>query len=143
MKKLLFSFDIGHASIGWAALDTTLAHEPELQGCGTVLFPTDDCLARTRRQLRRQRRHIRSTRTRIARMKKLFLHLGVLSQAELDEPGGPWPWKLAARVHAGGPLLSWRELWDVLRWYAHNRGYDGNRKWSRDEEASADDTEKE
>ncbi|MCF7789998.1 MAG: hypothetical protein K9N47_28015 [Prosthecobacter sp.] len=143
MKKLLFSFDIGHASIGWAALDTTHPHEPELQGCGAVLFPTDDCLASTRRQLRRQRRHIRSTRTRIARMKKLFLHLGVLSQAELDEPGGPWPWKLAARVHAGGDLLSWRELWDVLRWYAHNRGYDGNRKWSRDEEADADDTEKE
>ena len=143
MKKLLFSFDIGHASIGWAALETTLPHEPELQGCGAVLFPTDDCLASTRRQLRRQRRHIRSTRTRIARMKKLLLQLGVLSQVELDEPGGPWPWKLAARVHAGGALLSWRELWDVLRWYAHNRGYDGNRKWSRDEEADADDTEKE
>lgn len=143
MKKLLFSFDIGHASIGWAALDTTHSHEPELQGCGAVLFPTDDCLASTRRQLRRQRRHIRSTRTRIARMKKLLLHLDVLSQAELDEPGGPWPWKLAARVHAGGSLLSWRELWDVLRWYAHNRGYDGNRKWSRDEEADNDDTEKE
>ena len=76
-------------------------------------------------------------------MKKLLAHLDVLSMAELDEPGGPWPWKLAARVHAGGALLSWRELWDVLRWYAHNRGYDGNRKWSRDDEADADDTEKE
>lgn len=143
MKKLLFSFDIGHASIGWAAFDTTQEHAPELQGCGSVLFPTDDCLASTRRQLRRQRRHIRSTRTRIARMKKLLAHLGVLTMPQLDEPGGPWPWKLAARVHAGGPLLSWHELWDVLRWYAHNRGYDGNRKWSRDDSEDAEDTDKE
>jgi CRISPR-associated endonuclease Csn1 len=143
MKKLLFSYDIGHASIGWAAMDTTTEHKPELLGCGTVLFPTDDCLASNRRQLRRQRRHIRSTRTRIARIKMLLAHLGVLSAAQLDEPGGPWPWKLAARVHAGGPLLSWQEMWDVLRWYAHNRGYDGNRKWSRDDEEDSEDTEKE
>lgn len=142
MKKLLFSFDIGHASIGWAVLDTTAERLPTIKGCGSVLFPTDDCLASTRRQLRRQRRHIRSTRMRIARMKRLLAQLGVLTPAQLDEPGGPWPWKLAARVHAGGPLLSWRELWDVLRWYAHNRGYDGNRKWSRDDEEDADDTEK-
>lgn len=143
MKKLLFSFDIGHASIGWAVLDTTTSQKPELQGCGSVLFPTDDCLASTRRQLRRQRRHIRSTRMRIARMKRLLAHLGVLTEAEMDQAGGPWPWKLAARVHAGGRLLSWRELWDVLRWYAHNRGYDGNRKWSREEEEDGEDTQKE
>ncbi len=36
------------------------------------------------------------------------------------------PWLLAARVLAsnGQRLLSWPELWDVLRWYAHNRGYE-------------------
>jgi CRISPR-associated endonuclease Csn1 len=142
MKKLSFAFDIGHASIGWAVLDITQNQTPAIKGCGSVLFPTDDCLASTRRQLRRQRRHIRSTRMRIARMKRLLAQLGVLTPAQLDEPGGPWPWKLASRVHAGGPLLTWRELWDVLRWYAHNRGYDGNRKWSRDEEEDTDDTEK-
>ena len=33
---------------------------------------------------------------------------------------------------------------DVLRWYAHNRGYDGNRRWSATEvEAQKEDTEKE
>lgn len=142
MKPLLFSFDIGHASIGWAVMDTTRPAQPDLQGCGTVLFPTDDCLAKVRRQMRRQRRHVRSTRVRIARLKQLFLHLGVLSQEELDQPGSPWPWKLAARVLAGGDLLSWRELWDVLRWYAHNRGYDGNRNWAGDDEEDAEDTEK-
>lgn len=142
MKPLLFSFDIGHASIGWAVLDTTKSNQPDLKGCGAVLFPTDDCLASVRRQMRRQRRHIRSTRVRIARMKQLFLHLGVLKQEELDSAGSPWPWKLAAQVLAGGELLSWRELWDVLRWYAHNRGYDGNRNWSGDDQEDPDDTEK-
>jgi len=142
MSKL-FSFDIGHASIGWAAFDITTPREPSLEGCGTVIFPADDCLASQRRQFRRQRRHIRSTRQRIARIKEFFLGLNLLSQAEVDEPGGPAPWKLAASVLCGHRLLSWRELWDVLRWYAHNRGYDGNRKWSRADVADPADTEKE
>lgn len=142
-KKCLFSFVIGYASIGWSVIDVTSERLPYLQGCGSVVFPADDCLASNRRQLRRQRRHIRSTRIRIARMKKLLAHLGVLTPAELDVTGGPCPWKLAARVHADGSLLSWPELWDVLRWYAHNRGYDGNRNWSRYDNEDAEDTEKE
>ena len=40
-------------------------------------------------------------------------------------------------------MLSWRELWDVLRWYAHNRGYDGNKGWSKHDKASAEDSDKE
>ena len=44
----------------------------------------------------------------------------------------------------GGKKLTWAELWDVIRWYAHNRGYDGNKSWSRQETAAnAEDTEKE
>lgn len=139
----MFSFDIGHASIGWAAFDITDPHEPALEGCGTVIFPADDCLASQRRTFRRQRRHIRSTRMRIARLKEFLLGLGVLTQEQLDTPGGPAPWKLAAQVLSGHRLLSWPELWDVLRWYAHNRGYDGNRKWSRATVPDTDDTEKE
>lgn len=139
----LFSFDIGHASIGWAVFDIHNPRMPELEGCGAVIFPADDCLASQRRDFRRQRRHIRSTRVRIARMKELLAGMKVLSQAELDEPGGPAPWKLAAEVLCGHRTLSWRELWDVLRWYAHNRGYDGNRKWSRSQAADPEDTEKE
>jgi CRISPR-associated endonuclease Csn1 len=47
-------------------------------------------------------------------------------------------------VLRGAELLSWAELWDVLRWYAHNRGYDGNRRWSvSDAEALKEDTAKE
>ena len=139
----LFSFDIGHASIGWAVFDTASAKSPQLEGCGAVIFPADDCLASQRRDFRRQRRHIRSTRKRIARLKELLKTLGVLSQSQLDQPGGPWPWKLASRGLQNGKLLSWAELWDVLRWYAHNRGYDGNRKWSRSDTEDASDTEKE
>ncbi len=53
------------------------------------------------------------------------------------------PWLLAARALRGGPLLDWPELWDVLRWYAHNRGYDGNRRWSGvDAKQDLEDVEK-
>ncbi len=113
-------------------------------GCGSVVFRADDCLASSRRTYRRQRRHIRSTKHRIARMKVILEHLGALKVSELDQPGCAWPWQLAARVLQGGKLLTWPELWDVLRWYAHNRGYDGNRRWSAAEaDAQKEDSEKE
>lgn len=80
-------------------------------------------------------------------MKMLLAHLRILSAKELDEVSSSSPWLLAARVlrSGGAKTLTWRELWDVLRWYAHNRGYDGNRAWSRQEEdavAEKEDTEK-
>ncbi|MCO5053312.1 MAG: hypothetical protein M9920_13545 [Verrucomicrobiae bacterium] len=146
---LQIAFDVGHSSIGWAVLQTTNGKSRRdlsinLLGCGAVTFRADDCLASARRAYRRQRRHIRSTRQRIARLKVLLAKLGVLTEAELDKPGCAWPWLLAARVLTGGELLAWPELWDVLRWYAHNRGYDGNRRWSAVEaEAQAEDSEKE
>jgi hypothetical protein len=136
-RDLELSFDVGHSSLGWAVLQTN--SDVEIKGCGVVIFRADDCLASQRRGYRRQRRHIRSTRQRIKRMKALLAHLGVLSEEQLNRPGCAWPWKLAARVLAGGKTLTWPELWDVLRWYAHNRGYDANRRWS----ASEVDTEKE
>jgi CRISPR-associated endonuclease Csn1 len=144
---LALAFDVGHSSIGWAVLQNNAdasSANPALLGCGAVIFPADDCLASQRRAFRRQRRHIRSTRQRIARIKTLLAHLGVLTARDLDAPGGAWPWKLAARVLCGGESLTWTELWDVLRWYAHNRGYDGNRRWSgADTEALKEDTAKE
>jgi HNH endonuclease/RuvC endonuclease subdomain 3 len=127
--NLHVSFDVGHSSIGWAVLQT--GEQLEIKGCGSVVFRADDCLASSRRAYRRQRRHIRSTRQRIARMKILLKHLGILAEKELDKPGCAWPWKLAAQILQGGKLLTWPELWDVLRWYAHNRGYDGNQRWSK------------
>ena len=113
-------------------------------GCGAVTYRADDCLASARRGYRRQRRHIRSTRQRIARVKLLLKHLGVLSEKDLNQPGCAWPWLLASQVISKGKLLTWPELWDVLRWYAHNRGYDGNRRWSAAEaDAQKEDSEKE
>ncbi|MBL66989.1 MAG: hypothetical protein CMO74_00850, partial [Verrucomicrobiales bacterium] len=139
-NSLHLAFDVGHSSIGWAVLNT--ADEVNVLGCGSVIFRADDCLASDRRAFRRQRRHIRSTRQRIERLKMLLLHLGVLSEEKLNASGCAWPWKLSAQVLQGGAALSWGELWDVLRWYAHNRGYDGNRRWSRVDDEDSEDTEK-
>jgi hypothetical protein len=142
--KLQLSFDVGHSSIGWAVLRDSANADVELLGCGAVTFRANDCLASSRRAYRRQRRHIRSTKQRIARMKVILKHLGALNEIELDKPGCAWPWKLAASVLQGGKPLTWPELWDVLRWYAHNRGYDGNRRWSAGEDdAQKEDSEKE
>lgn len=134
-KNLIFSYDVGHSSIGWAALEYQ-PQDPAIEamqvlGCGVVTFPVDDCLANQRRAFRRQRRQIRATRQRIQRMKYLLEHMGALTKAQLDQPGCAWPWLLAAQTFRGERTLTWAELWDVLRWYAHNRGYDGNRAWSR------------
>ena len=136
---LQLAFDVGHSSLGWAVLQTAPNFQPNILGCGVVTFGADDCLASKRRGYRRQRRHARSTRQRIARMEKLLAHLKVLTPQQLAEKhkqagGHPAPWLLAARVLASNGdskfLLGWPELWDVLRWYAHNRGYDGNARWS-------------
>ncbi|MCX7872498.1 MAG: hypothetical protein N2487_04360, partial [Verrucomicrobiae bacterium] len=141
------AFDVGHSSIGWAVLQTGKIGKrenvsdffyPEIAGCGVVIFEPDTCLAKKRREYRRQRRHIRSTRQRIKRIKTLLEYLRVLKASELDKPGIQCPWKLAAEVLKNGRLLTWQELWDVLRWYAHNRGYDENKLWS---EHSKDDEE--
>jgi len=144
-NKIQLSFDVGHSSIGWAVTTHRIkTGDPEIRGCGVVTFQADDCMASARRGYRRQRRHIRSTRQRIERMKVLLEHLGVLTRKQLDTAGCAWPWQLAASVLKAGKLLNWRDLWDVLRWYAHNRGYDGNRRWSAAEaEAAREDTEKE
>lgn len=90
---LEIAFDAGHSSIGWAVLQNVndLPTSVNLLGCGVVIFRADDCLASSRRTFRRQRRHIRSTRQRIARMKVLFLHLGVLTEQEMNKPGVAWP----------------------------------------------------
>ncbi len=141
VRPFEIALDIGHSSIGWAVFKN--GEKFDLLGTGVVLFPADDCLAVKRRAYRRQRRHVRATRQRIERLKKLLLHVGALSETELNAPGCAWPWKLAAEVLSGsGRVLTWSELWDVLRWYAHNRGYDGNTRWSRQEDADAGDTEK-
>ena len=118
--------DVGHDSIGWCvtSMNPGTSEYLAIPGCGVVLFPADDCLANQRRDFRRQRRHIRSTRQRIAHMKALLLSMGVMTAEELDRNYTAAPWKLAAEA-LNWKTLSWIEMWSVLRWYAHNRGYDG------------------
>ncbi len=144
-RDLQLAFDVGHSSLGWAVLQTPPDQSPALLGCGAVIFPSNDCLTSKRRDFRRQRRHIRATRLRLARLRRLLAQLGVLTADELEANKCAWPWLLAARVLRGGKKLTWSELWAVLRWYAHNRGYDGNKGWSRqeaDDAAEKDDAEK-
>jgi len=151
--RLEIAFDIGHSSIGWAVISTPDAAPPSVLGCGSVIFEKDSALANTRRLHRSQRRHVRATRQRIARMEKLLVHLGIFTDSELKAKhsangGSPTPWLLAARVLAsdGAQILTWPELWDVLRWYAHNRGYEEITGETRDEaevsEEKKQDTEK-
>jgi len=146
---LSLAFDIGHSSIGWAVLQPPVQRElePQLMGCGVVLFPADECLASARAGFRRQRRHIAATRNRIKRLKTLLNHLGVVSEAQLNQHPSPYssPWLFAARVLVsnGKQTLSWPELWAVLRWYAHNRGYDGNAAWAKDAAEVKENSDKE
>jgi CRISPR/Cas system Type II protein with McrA/HNH and RuvC-like nuclease domain len=114
--SLALSFDIGYASIGWCVLSSNSSADPEILGTGVVTFPTDDCLASKRRDLRRTRRHIRSTRQRIERMKRWLSHRGVLTREDLDRPGHPAPFLLAAAALQEHKSLNGWELWTVLRW---------------------------
>ena len=109
--KIDVSLDLGYASIGWAVAETH-GREPIVKGCGTVVFEPDKCLASERRGYRRQRRHIRATRTRILRMKEYLLAQGVLTPAVagLRHPH-PEPWRLAAQVLRGERVLTAPELW--------------------------------
>ena len=130
MNPLTFSFDIGYASIGWSVIEASQDAFPQVMGAGVVLFPSDDCLASERRENRRMRRTIRARRARIERMGRILEHYGVITPEERMMPGAPLPFLSAARVLRGLAVLSPLELWNVLRWYAHNRGYDVNSSWS-------------
>src|SRR5882757_9006303 len=104
VQDLELSFDVGHSSLGWAVLQTVarpsaLSEAPRVNilGCGVVTFGADDCLASKRRDYRRQRRHARSTRQRIAQMEKLLTHLKVLSAEQLKQK----------HQQAGGSSVPW------------------------------------
>ncbi|MBI1176020.1 hypothetical protein GC207_01120 [bacterium] len=134
---LHLAFDVGHSSIGWAVLrqePNVKPPNPEILGTGVVTFGADDCLAVKRRKNRQARRHARATRQRIGHIEKLLAHLGVMSADELKAHhdqgcGDSFSWQKAADILAAArtgrpiPEIRWMELWEILRWYAHNRGY--------------------
>lgn len=141
MKKITFSFDIGYASIGWAVLsaEENQMDKPTVEGTGVVIFEADSCLASKRRNYRRLRRTIRSRRKRIERVGRILEHHGVITAEQRLQPGHPAPFFLAARALQGKQALSGEDVWQLMRWYAHNRGYDGNRLWLSGEHGDDDD----
>jgi len=148
-RDLIFSYDVGHSSIGWNVLKET-ANGPEEIALGTVIFEADGCLASKRRTYRRMRRTIRSRRQRIEAVEKLFVQQGILSRSQIDAKhkaggGNSAPWLLAAGVLSskGKFALKEDELFDVIRWYAHNRGYDGNRRWAGNASDEGGDSDRE
>lgn len=123
--------------------DATQASEPEILGTGVVLFPSDDCLASERRSFRGLRRNIRARRQRIERMGKILTQHGCITEEETHGKGHDAPFFLAARALQGKQKLSALEAWHILRWYAHNRGYDGNSLWANREEGKSAEEAKE
>ena len=146
-RSLTFSFDIGYASIGWAVI-ASASHDdadPSVCGCGTVLFPKDDCQAFKRREYRRLRRNIRSRRVRIDRIGRLLVQAQIITPEMKETSGHPAPFYLASEALKGHRTLAPIELWHVLRWYAHNRGYDNNASWSNslsEDGGNGEDTER-
>ncbi|MEY4245666.1 MAG: hypothetical protein RLZZ245_3251 [Verrucomicrobiota bacterium] len=135
---LHLAFDVGHSSIGWSVLSAPQGVGnnglPQILGTGVVTFGADDCLAVKRRKNRQARRHARATRQRIGNIEKLLTHIGVLSADQLVQRhrqagGDSFSWQRAAEILAATrtavpmPAIEWAELWEILRWYAHNRGY--------------------
>ena len=103
--------DVGHASIGWA-VTTQLGGDPctmKVAGAGSVMFPPDKCLASVRRGFRRQRRRIRSTRQRIARLAMVLQERGVLTRGQAASNACACPWLLAEGVLGGSRKLTWME----------------------------------
>ncbi len=143
---LTFSFDIGYASIGWAVISDAPNNElePNVEACGSVIFQADDCLASKRREHRRLHRNIRSRKQRINRIGLLLEGCNLISKETREATGHGAPFYLANEALLGNRQLSTNEIWHILRWYAHNRGYDGNSKWSNsgDSDENSDDTKK-
>lgn len=130
---LVLSFDIGYASIGWSVAEVV---DPanNLQA-GVVTFPSDDVLNSERAGHRRARRNIAARRNRVQRLKLASVGAGFVTAEEIEtldrmerKSAPEWrhcPWFLAARVLGESPesTLTGLQLFHVLRWYAHNRGY--------------------
>ncbi len=140
---LELAFDIGYSSIGWSVFkkDVNVIF-PDIIGSGVFIFDDEDCQAKARGAFRRIRRNVAARRERIARLRKVLLDMNVMSEEELDNSKTNYPWLLAAQTLVYSKKLSWVELWAVIRFYAHNRGYDGNCLWSKNLDENFDENKK-
>ena len=146
MKKRIFGFDLGIASIGWAVVDfdkeyfnqeTGEVIEGKIIGSGVRCFPKAEnpkdgsSLAATRREKRLARRISRRKSRRMQAIKKLFVANGLV--ADLEElnklyamQSGGDVWNL--RVDGLSRPLSENELIRVLTHLAKHRGFKSYRK---------------
>ncbi|WP_300793570.1 HNH endonuclease domain-containing protein [uncultured Akkermansia sp.] len=60
----------------------------------------------------------------------MLVQAQIITEEMKETPGHPAPFYLASEALKGHRNLAPIELWHVLRWYAHNRGYDNNVSWS-------------
>lgn len=146
MKKIIFGFDLGIASIGWAIIEyddenfdpeTGEIVEGKIIACGVRCFPVAEnpkdgsSLAMPRREKRLLRRITRRKARRMLGIKRLFVAKGLAaSTTELEtlyaaQTGGD-VWNL--RAEALRRPLSKEELLRVLTHLAKHRGFKSYRK---------------
>lgn len=146
MKKRIFGFDLGVASIGWAVVDfdkeafdekTGEVVEGKIIGSGVRCFPVAEnpkdgsSLALPRREKRLARRTCRRKARRMQAIKHLFItnnlitDLQALNELYAKQPGGD-VWDL--RIKGLSEKLSTEELIRVLTHLAKHRGFKSYRK---------------
>ena len=144
MKKRIFGFDIGIASLGWAVVDFDDVGDPEneiypsgeIKKSGVRCFPIAEnpkdgsSLAEPRRQKRLMRRLCRRKARRMKGIKALFVANHLVDESELSQEnreniyrvkGNPDVWKL--RVKALAEKLTIVEFLRVLTHLAKHRGF--------------------
>ena len=146
MKRKVFGFDLGIASIGWSAIefdneyfniDTGEIVEGKILGAGVRTFPVAEnpkdgsSLAMPRRSCRAARRLCRRKARRLEGIKKMFVAKGLLNNLDdftylFNEKGREDVWNL--RVEALKRALSKEELLRVLIHLAKHRGFKSYRK---------------
>ncbi len=146
MRKRIFGFDLGIASIGWAVVDfdkesfneeTGEIIEGKIIGSGVRCFPVAEnpkdgaSLALPRREKRLARRVCRRKARRMQAIKKLFIAQGLaknideLNEMYAKQTGGD-VWDL--RIKGLSEKLSQEELLRVLTHLAKHRGFKSYRK---------------
>ncbi len=147
MQKIIFGYDLGIASIGWAAIkfddesfnpDTGEVFEGRILGAGTRCFPVAEnpkdgtSLAEPRRMMRLSRRACRRKARRLLGLKQLFVKKGLAESLErikkiYSQKGKVDVWTLRAEK-AFNEELSKDELIRVLIHLAKHRGFKSYRK---------------
>ncbi len=146
MKKIIFGFDLGIASVGWAVIEyddenfdpeTGEVIEGKIIACGVRCFPVAEnpkdgsSLALPRREKQLLRRITRRKARRMLGIKRLFVAKGLadsvkeLEQVYAAQSGGD-VWNL--RVEAFERELNKKELMRVLTHLAKHRGFKSYRK---------------